>query len=1136
MSAVAPPREHPLWKHTGTATLSAAEAILKASLECLPSVHRLIYVASQATADLDRISADPETAELLRMHRLQVEAMADAGRAAQLAAWAARRGQHVVAVLTGPTVPGALNLLESASRPLPEGAALGLVVEDLALNKSAVDIRGRLARQGLPLLEARDVPHLRDAVENVLRISRSAQAVAAVIVDRSILRSAETLPLRPNRAEEEIDDPDRRRRRRRPRWQETGGPLRMARRLELNTWRSMPSPGEAVPWGFITVGPADRCLQHMATMLGISGRLPVLHLGVLNPLDEAAVARILQRCQNVIVLEPRPGTIEHGVLKVAESLRSRGESPALTWGQQLPPDESGEVTQLEEREALHPSRLLRRLQHLLRDLATTEVLKDEFQPDPPALPVPVLMERYGAAGQQEAIRRLALGIPELLEQEEGDDDTIEDEEEDTHRELGPVRVFIDGEAAGPPEGRDVYVETFSGPGFFRHGAAAIRQASSSRDTWLLLAAQPHGLDRADLERLAQAAVPTSYADRVNIRRGTLAETSRLRRMLREAVREPGLTVIVIDDGPPTRFDVAAIELELAEIDHQGFQPMQRIIWPADRASVIRQPPMLAELEVEAVRHAAAVETRSSRETLAWRWPPRLGGRIRLLVEQVEVYRSRPPIREHVGGGRGLTAPTPVHADAPAWTVHIAGLRGPSPGLAARALMLAGSRMGYHVQARMLPGPIGAGRRAWAQVSFSRPRTERESSQVSVTIPWGEADLLLGLDRVESLMAVSPDEPLRVASPARTRGVVNIGLFEDQLDREVASQPVTEIVDHFRSLLHPEGQVIEDFTDLCRWRFHNERLADLAQLGTAFQMGAVPISPDAIETALRDLESLGYARSLEAFRLGRDFAENPVGLRRPGEDPNAETAEQFMRRQKTPPMGRSRFGSRERSARFSRLTQRVFYDIPGLAETEEGRQSHRDLAVALRRCVTWGGFDYAERFADSVVALYHADRAETGRALTRKAILPLAEASLARDSIYLASMAVSSEHRRETRQRLNVHLARGDRVDVRYLTRLEITFLRWRFRIDLRTSDWMVRTLAVARRLLPSSWRGTKRDRQVRRLVQEILLRAGTGAEDNYEGWLETLTELHDMALDGRLRRVNPERLREMLETRLNANI
>ncbi|MCH2152057.1 MAG: hypothetical protein MK089_01810 [Phycisphaerales bacterium] len=1133
MTPPASQHEHPLWRHTGSAILSASEAILKASLEVLPNVQRVIYVASQATADLDQIKSDPETAELLRMHRLQLERVADASRAMLLASWAARQGEHVVAILTGPTLAGAIELIESSTRPLSSGGALALVVEDLGLNRAAMDIRGRMARQDIPVLEAHDVPHLRDSIENGLRISSSYKGIAGIVVDRSILRCSETVHLRPNRGDQmDADDPLRSRRRRRPRWKESGGPLRMTRRLELNAWRSMPSPGEAVSWGFITVGPADRILQHLASILGITGRLPVLQLGVLHPLDHAAVGRILKRCRNVIILEPRPGTVEDGIRRISEKIRIEGGNPALIWGQQLPPDDEGHAYVLEGRETLHPSSLMRRLLHVLRDVVGSQVLHADLQADPEALPVPVLKDRFGAAGQHEAVRRLAQSLPELLESPQDDepaDESVE-EEDSPATDQTPVRLCIDGEVHGPQDGRPVYVETFSGPGFLRHGSSAVRQAAESSDTWIFLVAQPHGSTRPDLERQARAAIPASRSERVHVRRGTLAETSRLRRMIREAVQERGLVVLIIDDGPPVRFDVGVIEKELSDIDALGFQPVQRIVWPADRACVIRQPPMLAEREVEAVRHAAALETRSSREDVQLRWPPRLGGRIRLLVEQVEVHRNRPPIRELSGNSGGLQVPTPVHADSASWSVHLAGLRGPSVGLAARALMLAGSAMNYHVQARSVPTPIGAGRRAWSQISFSRPRSDTEASRISPVIPWGEADLLLGLDRVEALLSVSPDELLRVAGSRRTYGVVNVGLFEDQQDREVASQDVKEIAEHFRNLLHPDGQVIEDFTDLCRWRFLNERLADLVQLGTAFQLGAVPVTTDAIESALLELEAQGFARSLEAFKLGRQFARNPGRLRRPGEDPDAETASRFIRRQCLP-IGRTGLGSRERANRFRRLTQRVFYDLPGLTQNEEAADSYRDFTVALRRCITWGGFDYAERFADAIVALYRCDMPERGYALTRKAILPLAEASLTRDSIFLASMAVSSEHRLLTRHRLNVHRARGDRVEVRYLTRLELTFIRWRFRLDLRTSDWMARGLSAVRHLLPTAWRGTRRDRQVRRLVQELLLRAGTGAAIDYDGWLEVMTELNELALDGRLRRIHPDRLREMLERR-----
>ena len=123
------PPEHPIWRHAGTTTLSAAESILKGALECLPSVQRVVYVASQATGDLDDIQSNPDLSELLRMHRLRVDRMADAGRAAQMAAWAARQGQHVVAVLTA----NGARCIEPVGIDLRvRRDALGLITEDLA--------------------------------------------------------------------------------------------------------------------------------------------------------------------------------------------------------------------------------------------------------------------------------------------------------------------------------------------------------------------------------------------------------------------------------------------------------------------------------------------------------------------------------------------------------------------------------------------------------------------------------------------------------------------------------------------------------------------------------------------------------------------------------------------------------------------------------------------------------------------------------------------------------------------------------------------------------------------------------------------------------------------------------------------
>ncbi|HAW95074.1 MAG TPA: hypothetical protein DCX60_02255, partial [Phycisphaerales bacterium] len=61
-----------------------------------------------------------------------------------------------------------------------------------------------------------------------------------------------------------------------------------------------------------------------------------------------------------------------------------------------------------------------------------------------------------------------------------------------------------------------------------------------------------------------------------------------------------------------------------------------------------------------------------------------------------------------------------------------------------------------------------------------PRDGAEPS-LPLLIPFGEADLLLGADPVESLRALGPDPLLRVADSSRTAAVVNSGLLADQED-------------------------------------------------------------------------------------------------------------------------------------------------------------------------------------------------------------------------------------------------------------------------------------------------------------------------------------------------------------------
>lgn len=192
-------------------------------------------------------------------------------------------------------------------------------------------------------------------------------------------------------------------------------------------------------------------------------------------------------------------------------------------------------------------------------------------------------------------------------------------------------------------------------------------------------------------------------------------------------------------------------------------------------------------------------------------------------------------------------------------------------------------------------------------------------------------------------------------------------------------------------------------------------------------------------------------------------------------------------------------------------------MPGLAETDAGRQARRDFVMACHHCAIWGGLDYAETYADLVTRLYQNDRGDTGRALTRHAVLPLAEAMLIRDPLYVAGLAASAEHRRRIRQRLHAKRARGDEIERRYLTRFDLLAFSRRVRIDLRTSDWPARLATVAYRLTPWRFRGGQRERQLRDYLMEFIRRAIVEAPGDYARWSDAMQRLHDQAVEDRLR-------------------
>ncbi len=1107
----------------GCAHCTPLEAITKGALESELPIAVIVGPRRAPFEGLARLAPDESLQRLLQRHGLEIAIAADAMRAVAVALRQSRNNRCGVALVPNDQLPYVVPALQAAL-PLPRlpEAALVLVIEDSPESAPAICPRRMLSNLNMPIIEPATLDDLRDAVEQATRLSRAGNCGVAIVAQGSLLRSTDTLEAEPNRIVDAIDAAAIiRRMRRGGRIGEATDLLRMARRLELNRLVNVPSPGEREPLGLLCVGPAFVAATYLLGELRLMGRVPMLKLGLTRPIDDSVVIRLLARCDRVLVLEARPGAVSADVLEAVEAARHRGERLAELWCRDVPvpendpdPEGSSDRWRFADGEALRPSALARKLLHLLHELRPQLQIASRLAPLPvdlERLTPPPRGERFGHGAGFEAAREILLEVDALVRAQvprQDDADAL------------TSALAIDGVQPSGEWDRVVIAEVWDRRRFAVEGIGAIRQAARESRCRIVVVPDVGGDDDLDLERLSSAAVPADAAARVIIKVSDLNDRATLRDLLRQAAMVDLVTVVIARDGPPARRDAAAVERGLAEVDRLGFTPNQRLVWPVDVACELRPPSTEWLIERGLERGSEPIEGSWLMEkapTTVTRW--RLFARP--MLEQVEIIRTKPP----APAWRGISAeraapPRPMHAEQGAWRAHCAGFRGENPGLAALALIDAGQVMGYRVQTAHVATPIGPGRKAWAQVLFTRARDESSrgdastaamSEQMPSEAPHGEADLLLGADGVETLRAIGPDPTLRVAATDRTTAVINIGPLEDQFD-ERSLECCRKLAEASRQVTHPDHAAIGDFAVACRARFLTDRVIDVVLLGVAFQRGFVPVTVEAIENAVRRLESRGYGRCVDAFEYGRRLAVDPrlIGGGHGDEDEWRDASGERLLRRLLLETRKSGWGGRRRAEKFRALAKESMVALPGLEASEAGHAARRDFLVALHRCLTWGGMPLARRYADMIRSVHAADRPESGHEMTRSAIRPLAEGFLMRDLLHLAAMSTSLEHRRRTRDRLAVRLARGDIMERRYLNRIEATAFGRRYRMEVRTSDWPARILAIVAPLVPERFRGTAAETELRDYVVGVVERAIRGASDNPKQWLTILRRLADV--------------------------
>lgn len=1072
--------DHSVLASTGHRMLTGHECLLKGCLESDRVVDLVLGTRDSVYETLFDGANERAVVRALREHGISVEARSSELTVARSAFEASGRGQSVVALVAGSAIGDlAMQFDEYRASQITHPAPLLFVIEDYP-GAVAIDPCDVLRAMGLPILAPSDLDEVIAAIEKGLAISDASGTGAACLIHHELLFSAGTLRCFANRIVEPVERGASAMRRKRTRISESDDVLRAARRLELSVAHNLPNPGETVPLGLITIGPCRLALEQALFEARLLGRIPILSLGMVNPLDTALVTRFLDRCRAVEVLEHRVGSVRP-FLNQIENLRPQQSLASIV--------SESDVGATHVLDPTHPTSIASWLRRDLPEMKPIAVVHDASRPEVSQAPV-----SRSTLGDDPALHRVLQVIEERARAVRPGDQS-------------------DGSLHQLP------VEYWPSRSFARGGMWAVRDATRHRGERAFVVCDFPHLEGPDLRRIATSAVDPAEMDRVEVASISIGESDQVAASIDNA-RKPGQITVLILTEKEDRSERGRVRHSeyLKTVDRLGFEPLQHSVRSLDDACVIRRARTqsgLAEPSQQMMRDFSDTVTV---DRLPSRARKQIRVRLRPHSEIVDVVRTHPPVLRGVFASSGRVPPPAVrHGEHSVWRAHVQGVRGRGIGITARILCAAGREMGYHVQCRYEPESH------CAQVLFTRSREDETPLPLTPRIPAGQADLIVSCNSAGALGALRAGISGGIGDPMRTAAAIDVA---SDAGREDSDPDSARQIAALRDRTLAGSSLIADVSRVCRVALGTNRLVDIVLLGIAYQMGNIPLTREAVDRAVNRVASHGFGRLREAFEFGRRLAHEPRLLDRTRRQ-DVEPTSRLLRRYVL-----SLRHKRTRGERWSRtyeeLVRSALDEMPGLQETDSGREATRDFVISLFRCLLWGGPTYAKQYRRLIVDLYQSDRGDRGRAITRHAILALGDAMLIRDHLYLARLATSIEQRNWMRSRLGVRPSRGDEVTRRFLNRLELVGFGYRARLDFFSSDWTAFAVRACLGWLPDRWRGSQSDRDRREIITNAVLKARQAITSEYDLWERRFRALHELALENRLHLMTPATLRRIV--------
>ncbi|MCB4757591.1 MAG: 2-oxoacid:acceptor oxidoreductase family protein [Elusimicrobia bacterium] len=855
--------------------------------------------------------------------------------------------------------------------------------------------------------------------------------------------------------------------------------------------------------GFVTSGLSYCYLVQALREMGLEGGYPILKWGLTYPLDETILLEFAARVGQIVVVEEKRGFVETQMVNALQKAVQSGrlaKAPAV-WGKRFPEDREG----IPAVRGINASVLIERLSPLLKsgllpvppDAAPlwNAALKNALDTAAINVSIPARTPTFcpgcphrDSSSVTKEIKKNFLD-PVYMKGRHASDpvDVIFHGESGCHSMLqfepnvGLMQNYSGmGLGGGTGAGIDPFVQNkqvvFVGDStFFHSGMLAVSDAIKNHQdiTFIILENKTTAMTGHqpmpgnDIDVLYQK---TFAQDIEHVIRGMARDSVPVLRvnpgyrdsylkLLEDVILKDGVKVVIADKECGITYQRRVRRERKRVIRLLGYLPEEKVINVTPEVCEFclecTQMTGCPGLTIDNTLHGPKIVTDKS---LCIADGACTKGKVCPSFEEVTIKRRAAPAPLPEPRLEDLPEPVLKTFDD-VWYGYTAGVGGMGAGIVTAVLVRAGILQGYQTLFADKKGLAIRNGSVFGHVIFSKK--ERIFAPL---VPYGKADLLLGIDLLESARGLDPKLNLRIANPSRTVAVVNthkvptvrtlLGLDDFNPEELAALIRQRTRADRFLGL---------DFANVSEEYFGNKLYANVLLLGAAFQRGLLPVSYDNLVQALREtIPSHELEENLRAIRLGRQIAHTPDAFMRFAfkkadywkvVDDNAGYLQ------------RGRLLGKWLSREYRKLVE----DTVRWVDLDE--PTHARLAQFLYDLIQFEGISYARRYAQKLWTVYKKDQKNRGFAATRAVLENLYRVMLIKDEVYVAHLLTSEEKFRRDNERYRLDPFHGDTADYVHINRPRFAVFGKNVEFDIRTRNWQLRIMKHLRflRRMMTGW-------------------------------------------------------------------